>query len=559
MNEMANLLLGMVTPGMTASGSLQPGSQTIAEGAAGTAFQDILMETLGGAAQKTEAEVTWAGQQASEATADEPTSGEGTDASASGIDSLLGSMSVAANLVGAVAVTPSEVTPQPDYATAEVPAVDGATTLSQAAPAASTEVAPVATDQAAPAAQTQNAATTSVGEPSELAAEAVTAPATKPESPAIGESQALGQNTTSQTVTASAAEADLQPAQAAQVGPAEQTGQAVETPDAADGKAVTHTNPNAKGQSSDVQDTRTQGTHTPPSDAVFSNSALPEVPAPVTDGAALDYEKLRLRLKLDVDVKSDGRVRLKESAMLSVNPQADVVAGNVPVAVKTNVTQGDLTIGKVDITPEGALGTQDISPVMVPVEKTTCGKQDTAQNSSESGFASVLSDISPSFEKSVNGAEKSQGFHAPERVVEQKLISQIVQSAKVHIMDGGANMTLRLDPPHLGVLQMSVSVQQGSVVANLQTSTEAARQVLQADLQSLRQALADVGMTVDAINISMNSSPDQAGTPYSDHHTGSRGSHSNSRFAQELFGASPEPTVIRSRVHQVTGGFDYLA
>ena len=123
----------------------------------------------------------------------------------------------------------------------------------------------------------------------------------------------------------------------------------------------------------------------------------------------------------------------------------------------------------------------------------------------QSNSSAALQDLRPSFERSVDGASKSNGFQAPERVVEQKVIAQIVRAAKVNLVDGGATISLRLDPPHLGTVQMTVTAQQGVVTANLQTSTETAKQVLEADLALLRQSLSEAGIVVDTVNVSVGS------------------------------------------------------
>ncbi|MEN6370669.1 MAG: flagellar hook-length control protein FliK [Armatimonadota bacterium] len=106
--------------------------------------------------------------------------------------------------------------------------------------------------------------------------------------------------------------------------------------------------------------------------------------------------------------------------------------------------------------------------------------------------------------------QQSQGNLPPEPVVSAKVINQIVKAAKVNITEGRSDIVLRLDPPHLGTVNMNVSVADGTVTATIQTSTESARQVLQSDLATLKQSLSDAGINVDQINVSVGGNPDQS-------------------------------------------------
>lgn len=84
------------------------------------------------------------------------------------------------------------------------------------------------------------------------------------------------------------------------------------------------------------------------------------------------------------------------------------------------------------------------------------------------------------------------------------LSNQIVRAAKLQVSNGGGDLYLRLDPPQLGMLHMNVSSHEGSLTAHIYASTESAKQMLEADVKSLRDILHNAGITVDAINISMD-------------------------------------------------------
>ncbi|MHB0912665.1 MAG: flagellar hook-length control protein FliK [Armatimonadota bacterium] len=148
-----------------------------------------------------------------------------------------------------------------------------------------------------------------------------------------------------------------------------------------------------------------------------------------------------------------------------------------------------------------------------------------------------------------------------ETAMRSKIIRQVVRAAEVHLFEGGGNMTLRLDPPHLGTVQMSVSVDNGSVTANLQTGTATASHLLQSDLPALKQALADAGINVDAINVSVGGNSGQGWNPHSGNggRDAGNGEPRHARYPgwQQH---SEEPFGLREETRPRTAGrFDHLA
>ena len=160
----------------------------------------------------------------------------------------------------------------------------------------------------------------------------------------------------------------------------------------------------------------------------------------------------------------------------------------------------------------------------------------------------------------VAAVEQSNAHLPPDPVIGSKLIHQIVRAAKVHLFEGGADMTLRLEPPHLGIVRMSVSAQDGMVTASLQTSTETAKRVLEADLTSLRQALADAGVNVDSISVSVTAGFDQSWDMHGALHQGRPGAgmHGNHRFTLTAHDGDWHSVPTDAR-RQSEGRFDYLA
>ncbi len=166
----------------------------------------------------------------------------------------------------------------------------------------------------------------------------------------------------------------------------------------------------------------------------------------------------------------------------------------------------------------------------------------------------------PGYE-AVDAVAGSNAHLPPESVIRSNIVHQIVRAAKLRVFESGADMTLRLDPPHLGTIQMSVTADQGVVTANLRASTELTGQVLEADLSALRQALAAAGIEVDAIAVSVSDDLNEgwnwhAGAQNGSPHPGNQGEEYYPRRLLEIENDGALSDEVRS---QNASQFDHLA
>lgn len=144
--------------------------------------------------------------------------------------------------------------------------------------------------------------------------------------------------------------------------------------------------------------------------------------------------------------------------------------------------------------------------------------------------------------------------------VSARIINQVVRAAKTRFLDGGAEMTLRLDPPHLGAVRMQVTAVGGSVTALLQTSTESARQIFQADIAQLREALAQAGVNVDTISVSVGMGADQGWNLYGkDGQPGNGYGRPNAPWNFQADDVDTGLLAAAATGSQSRSGFDYLA
>jgi flagellar hook-length control protein FliK len=77
----------------------------------------------------------------------------------------------------------------------------------------------------------------------------------------------------------------------------------------------------------------------------------------------------------------------------------------------------------------------------------------------------------------------------------------IVKAVKTELLPTGGTMQMRLDPPELGVLQVSVHVKDGVVSASFQTSNDEATKLLSHSMGQLKTALESQGVTIGKMHV----------------------------------------------------------
>ncbi len=90
---------------------------------------------------------------------------------------------------------------------------------------------------------------------------------------------------------------------------------------------------------------------------------------------------------------------------------------------------------------------------------------------------------------------------APTRAQRDALIDQIQRGLAQALKQRDGELTLRLRPQHLGMVRVRVRVEESSVTALLEASSEQARGLLKAHLTTLREALEARGLSVERIDV----------------------------------------------------------
>ena len=79
--------------------------------------------------------------------------------------------------------------------------------------------------------------------------------------------------------------------------------------------------------------------------------------------------------------------------------------------------------------------------------------------------------------------------------------AKIVTGIRGDLLPGGGSMQIRLDPPELGALQISVRMQDGVMTASFQTSSDDATKLLSHSLSQLKSVLESQGVSVEKLHV----------------------------------------------------------
>ena len=120
---------------------------------------------------------------------------------------------------------------------------------------------------------------------------------------------------------------------------------------------------------------------------------------------------------------------------------------------------------------------------------------------------------------------------------EVKLVQRVLRGLE-QLGDGGGQVKLRLHPPELGTLQLTLRMESGQMFARMEVETPAARDALLNNVQTLKDRLADQGMEIQSFEVQVTTDSTSSGSNGSNmqqnggFNSDSRWEQATSRFAQ---------------------------
>ena len=175
-------------------------------------------------------------------------------------------------------------------------------------------------------------------------------------------------------------------------------------------------------------------------------------------------------------------------------------------------------------------------------------------NDASTTFSSSVPNSARAEQSKAEVARSSAGPHIS-AYQETKLVQRVLRGVE-QLANGGGQVRLRLHPPELGSLQMSLRMEAGQVFAKLEVENTTARDALLNNVQTLKDRMAEQGMNVAAFEVEVSTDSSGSGTGgsnfQSDGGSGSesRWNNASSRYAQQnnnRISSEPETPERKSR------------
>lgn len=101
------------------------------------------------------------------------------------------------------------------------------------------------------------------------------------------------------------------------------------------------------------------------------------------------------------------------------------------------------------------------------------------------------------------GSQSVAAAEAPPELP-REVLDQVTTAARLEIQQGRREISIQLDPPHLGKVQVRVSSEAGLVSARLEVTSPAVRDLLAANLEHLQSALEQAKVGIGHCSVSLN-------------------------------------------------------
>lgn len=105
---------------------------------------------------------------------------------------------------------------------------------------------------------------------------------------------------------------------------------------------------------------------------------------------------------------------------------------------------------------------------------------------------------------------KLQTVATTQRVVRNELMKQVVDQAKVFVDENRSEMVMQLKPDSLGKLTLKLVTENGIVAAKFVAENQQVKQVLESNMQTLKDSLEKQGMSVQSVSVSVGQEGSQS-------------------------------------------------
>lgn len=169
--------------------------------------------------------------------------------------------------------------------------------------------------------------------------------------------------------------------------------------------------------------------------------------------------------------------------------------------------------GMVTVAPTNSAAPTITSPAATPTGPAKEAGARAADNARVDGSAGTAS-VSPYRQDradAVRSAASTTGSSSLSKYQETKLVQRVMRGME-QLANGGGQVKLRLHPPELGAMQLTMRIENNVVSAQMDVESTAAQEALVKNLQTLRDKLSEQGIQVDRIDVNVDPNAFQSGT-----------------------------------------------
>ncbi len=132
---------------------------------------------------------------------------------------------------------------------------------------------------------------------------------------------------------------------------------------------------------------------------------------------------------------------------------------------------------------------------------------------------------------------------------------RIATSIHGQLLPNGGTMQIRLDPPELGPIQLTVKMENGMLSASFQTTNDQATRLLSHTLSQLKTALETQGVSVDRLHVEQAAKPQNSSSSGGSHEDSNPNSALDQRTTQQ---EQQRKEMVRKMWARISGGADPL-
>lgn len=195
-------------------------------------------------------------------------------------------------------------------------------------------------------------------------------------------------------------------------------------------------------------------------------------------------ERLAEILAQSVDSSESSADNVSETA----TDETDIIAESKTYSSETgeSLTETDI---KIDISADA---------------RTQSENENTQFGDARSGYGDNYSQVAANLNQAIEGLASSEplsGTSFEDGIDQADIIRQIIDNIKVNITKDVTSMELRLNPEHLGRVQISVASKNGIMQAQIVAETEAAKRAIENSIATLKETFNSQELKVEAVEV----------------------------------------------------------